>query len=51
VDVKTILFNLEKKLDPLGPITHNIFAHNIEIKRYCNKKVKRHVSSNIFFPM
>jgi len=21
---------------------HNIFAHNIEIKRYCNKKIKRH---------
>jgi len=20
--------------------THNIFAHNIEIKRYCNKKIK-----------
>ncbi len=29
--------------------THNIFAHNIEIKRYCNKKIKRHFSSN-FFP-
>jgi hypothetical protein len=29
----------------LGPIqTHNIFAHNIEIKRYCNKK-------GIFYPI
>ncbi len=32
-------------------ITHNIFAHNIEIKRHCNKKIKRHFSSNIFFPV
>jgi hypothetical protein len=22
--------------------TNNIFAHNIEIKRYCNKKMKKH---------
>ncbi len=29
--------------------THNIFAHNIEIKRCYNKKIKRHFSSNIFF--
>jgi len=28
--------------------THNILAHNIEIKKYCNKKIKRHFSSNIF---
>jgi len=25
--------------------THNIFAHNIEIKRYCNKKIKIHFLS------
>jgi len=25
------------------------FTHNIEIKRYCNKKIKRHFSFNIFF--
>jgi len=30
--------------------THIIFAYNIEIKRYCNKKIRRHFSSNIFFP-
>jgi hypothetical protein len=29
--------------------TQNIFTHNIEIKRYCNKQIKRHFSLNIFF--
>jgi hypothetical protein len=27
----------------------DIFAHNIAIKRFCDKKGKRHFSSNIFF--
>jgi len=30
-------------------ITHNIFAHNIEIKRYWNKKIKKTIFYLIFF--
>ncbi len=29
-------------------VTHNILAHNIEIKRYCIKKIKRHFLSKSF---
>jgi len=31
--------------------TLDIFAHNIAIKRYWDKKIKWHFSSNIFFPV
>jgi len=31
--------------------TLDIFEHNISIKRYWDKKIKRHFSSNIFFPV
>jgi len=45
-----ILFQVKSICCCWGPaqFTHNIFAHNIEIKRNCNKKIKRHFSSNIF---
>jgi len=29
--------------------THHIFTHNIEIKRYCNKMIKRHFHPIFFF--
>jgi len=29
--------------------THDIFAHIIAIKRYCNSKIERHFSSNYYF--
>jgi len=29
--------------------TRDFFAHNIAIIRYCDKKIKRHFSTNIFF--
>ncbi len=33
---------------PKALFTRDIFAHNIAIKRYCNKTMKRHLSSNFF---
>jgi len=31
--------------------THNIFAHNIEIKRHWDKQMKRHFSIQKIFPV
>jgi len=40
---KFIVFNRQETFK--AHITQYIFAHNIAIKRYCNKKIKRHFLS------
>jgi hypothetical protein len=51
-DLKRYLFCQKKKKNHIkARYTLDIFARNIAIKRCCDEKIKRHFSSNIFFPV